>query len=147
MKVKGALVTLAAVLLVTTASHELRAASGNGGVIPPHAKYRGLTYGEWAARWWQAAFALPVVNGDHPVFSGGAFGGEDGVVFLAAKFGSPVEVDVTIAAGTRLFFPVINTECSVIEPPPFHGDDEASLRTCANDHIDEGTSSSSTARS
>lgn len=105
-------------------------------MIPPEAKYRGLTYGEWAAKWWQAAFALPVVNGDHPVISGDAFGGEDGVLFLAAVLGSPATVELTIPAGTPLFFPVVNAECSIIEPDPFHGDDEASLRECANKHID-----------
>jgi hypothetical protein len=47
-----------------------------------------------------------------------------------------VTVELTIPPGTALFFPVVNTECSVIEPAPFHGDDETSLRACANGHID-----------
>jgi hypothetical protein len=96
----------------------------------------GLSYGEWGAMWWRAAFATPVVDGDHPVISGGAFGGDDGVVFLAAVVGAPAQVEVTIPAGTPLFVPVINTECSVIEPDPFHGDTEEEMRECANGHID-----------
>lgn len=111
-------------------------ANGNPGVIPPNAKYRGLTYGEWEAKWWQAAFAIPVADGAHPFFSGDPFGGEDGVVFLAGLFGAGNVREITIPAGTPLFFPIINAECSVFEPPPFHGDDEAGLRDCANDHID-----------
>jgi hypothetical protein len=95
-----------------------------------------MTYGEWGAAWWQAAFAIPVVNGDHPIISGGAFGGEEGVLFLAAVVGAPVVIELTIPAGTPLFFPIVNAECSVIEPDPFHGDDEESLRACANGHID-----------
>jgi hypothetical protein len=75
------------------------------------------------------------VNGDHPLISGGAFEGEKRVVFLAAA-GGGVTIDVTIRPGTSLFFPILNSECSVLEPDPFHGDDEAELRACANGHID-----------
>jgi len=57
------------------------------------------------------------------------------VVFLAAT-GGGVTIDVTIPPGTSLFFPVLNLECSVFEPDPFHGDNEAELRACANGHID-----------
>jgi hypothetical protein len=117
--------------------YEAQAQPGNRnpGVIPPHARFRGLTYGEWAARWWQAAFALPVTDGDHPLISGGAFGGDDGVVFLSGV-GGGATVEITIRPGTALFFPIVNSECSVIEPDPFHGDDEDELRECANGHID-----------
>ncbi|MCO6454608.1 MAG: hypothetical protein J5I93_04835 [Pirellulaceae bacterium] len=108
----------------------------NPGVLPPGATYRGMTYGEWGASWWRAAFAIPVVDGDHPLFSGGAFQGEKGVVYLAAVVGAPAVVEVTVPPGTPLFLPVVNAECSVIEPPPFHGDDEEELRACANEFID-----------
>lgn len=107
----------------------------NPGVIPPNAQYRGLSYGEWGAKFWQAAYSIPVVDGEHPFISGGAFGGEDGVVFLAGIGGGAV-IEITVPAGTPLFFPVINAECSEIEPDPFHGDDEAEMRECANHHID-----------
>ncbi len=130
------LVTLVMVNLAVV-SYNVFAKGGNGnpGVLPPSAKYRGHTYGEWGARWWQAAFASPIVDGDHPLFSGGAFGGEDGVLFLSGVGGEAI-VELTIPPGTALFFPVVNSECSVIEPDPFHGDDEEELRDCANDHID-----------
>ena len=36
-----------------------------------------------------------------------------------------------IPANTGLFFPLFNIECSTLEPPPFHGEDEQTLRTCA----------------
>jgi len=132
-----ALVALVGVLSAPTPSPG-KGGNGNPGVVPPNAKYRGLSYGEWQAKWWQAAFALPVVGGDHPLMSGGGFGGEDGVVFLAGTGGNPT-VEVTIPAGTALFFPIINYECSVFEDPPFHGDDEESLRECANGHMDDVT--------
>jgi hypothetical protein len=125
------LVTLAAV------SYDAQAtAPQNPGVIPPDGSYLGLTYGEWAARWWQAAFAIPVVDGEHPTLTGGAFGGQEGILFLAAVVGEPRIVEVEIPSGTALFFPVINAECSEIESDPFHGEDEKSLRSCARHHIE-----------
>lgn len=129
---------LAATLLVTLAavSEDVHAGNKKTGVVPPHARYRGHTYGEWAARWWQALFAIPVVDGNHPYFSGGAFGQEKGVMFLAAVVGDARTIDITIDAGTPLFVPVINAECSVLETDPFHGDNETELRDCANGHID-----------
>src|SRR5713226_1030898 len=128
---------VAVVVYLVAVSYDAQAEGGNRNprVIPPNARYRGLTYGEWGARWWQAAFSVPVVDGDHPLISGGAFGGENGVLFLSGV-GGGVTIELTIPPGTALFFPVVNTECSVIEPDPFHGDDEVSLRACANDHID-----------
>ena len=39
--------------------------------------------------------------------------------------------DCTVPAGKALFFPIINVECSTLEAPPFHGDNEAELRACA----------------
>jgi hypothetical protein len=109
----------------------------NQGVMPTNAKFRGLTYGEWGASWWQAAFQIPVEEGDHPLFSGGAFQGPKGVVFLAAVVGEPAVVEVTIPAGTPLFFPIVNSECSTIEEPPFFGSNETELRQCVNDFIDQ----------
>jgi hypothetical protein len=107
----------------------------NPGVIPANAEYLGKTYGEWGASWWKAAFAIPIVDGDHPLFSGGAFQGENGMVFLAAVVGQPVTIDVTIPPGTPLFLPIVNTECSQIEDPPFFGETEEELRQCANDFL------------
>lgn len=112
-------------------------AKGHPKVVPPNAHFRGLSYGEWGARWWQAAFAIPVVDGDHPLFSGGAFGGDKKVVFLSGVFGGPVTIHVTVSPGTALFFPIVNTECSVLEDPPFHGDNEQELRDCANGLVDQ----------
>lgn len=111
--------------------------NGNPGILPPDAKYHGFSYGEWAAMWWQTAYSIPVQDGDHPLYSGGAFQGPKGVVFLAGVFagGEPGVGEITIPAGTRLFFPVINASCSVFEPDPFHGADEDELRDCANHHI------------
>ncbi len=108
----------------------------NPGVFPVQAHAYGKTYGEWGADWWKALFAIPVVNGDHPFLSGGAFAGEDGVLFLAPVEGSTGTINLTIPTGTALFFPVVNAECSTLEGL---GTTEAELRACANGFID-GTS-------
>jgi len=129
------LLALLAVTL-TSASDHAYAAKKKPRLVPPDAVYKGKTYGEWAARWWQAAFALPVTNGEHPILNGGSFHGQDRMLFLAAVVGLPTKLDITIPEGTPVFVPVINTECSVFEPDPYHGDDETSLRACANGHID-----------
>jgi hypothetical protein len=130
------LAALAPISLVASA----QGGNGNPGVIPPDARYAGLTYGEWTAAWWQAVFGVPIEGGTHPLITGGAFGGENGIVFLTAAVvpaGSPTTtVPITIPSGTRLFVSILAVECSVFEPPPFHGDDEASLRACANDLLD-----------
>jgi hypothetical protein len=110
----------------------------NPGIVPPGAKFRGLSYGEWAAEWWKAMFAIPVVDDDHPLFSGGAVEGPKGVLFLTGVFSDPdpAVIEISIRPGTALFFPVINAECSEFEPEPFHGDDEAEMRAQANHHMD-----------
>lgn len=132
---KMILAVVAVVVSLVAVSYNAQAANGNPRVIPPNARYRGLSYGEWGARWWSTVFSIPVVGGSHPVITGGAFDGEKGVLFLAG-IGGGATFDITIPAGTPLFFPVVNAECSVLEPDPFHGDNEASLRACANGHID-----------
>lgn len=107
---------------------------------PSQAKYRGLTYGEWMALGWQAFFAIPVEAGSHPLMTGGAVRVSGGVVALSAPVlpaESPsVTIPVTVAAGTPLSVGIIGVECSVAEEPPFHGNDEAELRACANGLLD-----------
>jgi hypothetical protein len=129
-----AAVTLSATVFSPSSS---RAQGNNPGVVPPQAKFHGLSYGEWEAKWWQAAAAIPA-GPDHPFFVGGAFGNEKGVLFLAGV-GGTTTVFITIPSGTALFFPLVNSECSSLEGPPFHGATEAEQRACANGFIDQVT--------
>lgn len=127
---------LAAALVLTLATAP--ALAQDPGVLPPTAKYRGHSYSEWQAMWWQAIFATPFGD-DHPFVSGQPLEGPKGVYFLANLFATPEEpavVEITIPPGTPLFFAIVNASCSEYEPDPFHGDDEAEMRACANDHID-----------
>src|SRR5689334_16797135 len=127
----GLVVSLAAFSLAALA----QGGNKNAGVIPPNGKFRGLSYRDMEARLWQVVLSTPVVDGDHPLISGGPVDGGDGIVMLTAPFGG-AEIDVTIPAGTALFLPLVNAECSELEGPPFHGDDEAEQRACANDWMD-----------
>ena len=109
---------------------------------PPRlAKYLGLTAGDWAAAWWQAVLATAVEPGNHhPLIDGGAFGETNRTMFVGGPVlpgGSPrVTIPVTVSPGTHLVVAIITVECSVAEPAPFHGEDEAELRTCANGLLD-----------
>jgi hypothetical protein len=95
------------------------------------------------AAWWQAVFATSIEAGSHPLIDGGAFGGNNRTLFLGAPVmpaGSPkVTIPVTIPPGTHLVVPIITVECSMAEAPPFHGEDEAELRMCANGLLDEAS--------
>ena len=133
-----ALVAFAALLSAPATTASAAGDQADGG--KRERTYKGLTSGEWAAVWWQAVFATETEAGNHPLTTGGALGGTNRTVFLSAPVlpaGSPkVRIPVTIPAGTHLFVPIITVECSVAEEPPFHGDDEASLRACANGLLD-----------
>lgn len=107
-------------------------------ILPPGDSYAGRTYNDWQILWWQTAIATPIVNGDHPLFSGGVLGEQDGVAMLTGVFGV-ASLDLTISADTAIFFPIVNIESSVFEPPPFHGDDEASLRANSEGLLDQAT--------
>lgn len=110
----------------------------NPRVIPTNANPHGKSYGEWAATWWQWAFSLP--TGSHPLFdTADCSEGQTGHVwFLGGSFAtSTTERTCTVPTGTALFFPVLNTECSSLEPDPFFCDDTASCLTC-NDQFYTG---------
>ena len=100
------------------------AQNANPGVIPPNAKAYSMTYGEWSAKWWQWALSLPV--GQNPFFdqggdcSHGANGQVGPVWFLTGviNVSGMAERDCTVPVGKALLFPLINTECSTLDPPP-----------------------------
>ena len=128
---------LALTFLVLPMAASAQGAHGNPGVSSPEANYLGLSYGEWAARWWQWVFSIPG-DSDHPFNPGGdVLQNQAGNVwFLVGVFGFE-EREITIPAGKALFFPVLNVECSTLEAEPFHGDDAPSLSACANGYLDQ----------
>jgi hypothetical protein len=87
LALKSALTATVLALLMAVSPVQGSGRNPNPGIIPPGSTYRGQSYGEWGAQWWKTIFSIPVVDGDHPLFSGGAFGEERRVVFLAAAGG------------------------------------------------------------
>ncbi len=127
-----------AVAQMSGRSSGLYAQNANPGVIPPDASAYGMTYAEWSARWWQWAFSLPIDR--NPFFdeggscANGARGqSEPGPVWFLTGVvnvsGTAVR-NCVVPAGKTLFFPLINVECSTLEPDPFHGNNAAELRAC-----------------
>jgi hypothetical protein len=92
----------------------------------------GKTYGEWSAAWWQYVFSFPNSTSPFADAKGVNCGiGQSGpVFFLVGTFTTSVDPNgvvlasatrkhCTVPAGRTLLFPVINNECSNVEPPPF----------------------------
>lgn len=109
-------------------------------VFPPDENVLGMTYGDWSAAWWQYVLSIP--TGTNPVLdTTGAncgVGQSSGPVFFLAGAATTdlVTHTCTVPAGKALFFPIINVECSTVEPTPFHGDNAQELRTCAGAFVD-----------
>jgi hypothetical protein len=124
------LVTLAA--LVAAAS--VLSGSALAASVPPGAHYRGHTYGEWGAAWWNWAFSVPTAGS--PLEGGPCDTNQTEKVFFLAGAGSPGAVtrSCTVPSGTPLFMPAFNTVCS-----PLTGDPEP-LEGCAANIIDQVTS-------
>jgi hypothetical protein len=112
---------------------------GNPGVAPPQSMPYGKSYSEWSMEWWLYTMPVPLSINPFGYGTDGSFGQSGPVWFLGGTFtGANLVREITIPTGTALFFPVMNAECSTLEPPDsgFHGDDEASLRACANSWAD-----------
>lgn len=128
-------------LLVSPATASAQAHSSNGAQARlSKGKFRGLSYGEWLAATWQAALFTPIKGHRHPWINGGALMVGDRVVAPSAPvvpLGTPrIRIPITIEPGTPLSLGIIGVSCSVAEAWPFHGEDEAELRACANGLLD-----------
>jgi len=91
-------------------------------------------YQELSARWWQWAASTPF-SAQGPFGQAGTDCSQSQPAghtwFLAGQFTDlPAERTCTIPAGTLLFLPLINVECSSLEGPPFQGDTPAQRRAC-----------------
>jgi hypothetical protein len=124
------------VLLIAAASIT---ADSHAQIVPPNGTYGGRTYPQWQVKYWQDLIATPVVNNRHPYLTPEAFGDQNGVVFLPDFPGA--QVDLTVSTETALLLSIISFESSVFEPPPDHGDDEASMRANSNMRVDQQAAS------
>jgi hypothetical protein len=109
----------------------------SSGVLPPDAEVGGIDLAEWSARSWQWFFSLPPAINPFVDETGDWCGyGQSGPVFFLAGAQGSVERSCVIPEGVHVFVPLLGSECSTVEPPPFFGRDEAELRRCAIEAVD-----------
>src|SRR5262249_37193693 len=118
-------------LWLASGSAVAQGANGNPGVVPINARYAGLTYAEWSARWWQWASANLTLDSPALDLTGEkiAVGQSGPVWFLTWAFTSAVR-EGTIPVGTALMFPVTNAIA------PTREEAEASFDLQANSQAD-----------
>jgi hypothetical protein len=104
----------------------------------PNANVFGMSYGEWTAAWWQYVLAYPASTGPYSDTTGTLCNlGQGGpVLFLVGGPVNPTVRRCTIPGGKALFLPLINVECSNLEPAPFHGSNAQETRACVSSWID-----------
>jgi hypothetical protein len=85
-----------------------RSGSHNPGILRPAGRAFGLSYGEWAERYWQWVLAQPTPTNPQLDATGEFAGvGQSGPLwFLASTFGNSAERNITIPSGKALFFAV-----------------------------------------
>ena len=116
-------------------------AAGAVEVVPPAQNAVGMTAGDWSAAWWQYVLQIPLET-NPAADSNGANCGVDQtagpVFFLTGNFTGSTAVTryCSVPIGRTLVIPLVNAECSTLEPPPFYGANEKELRSCAASTID-----------
>jgi hypothetical protein len=134
---KAVLVLAIVVLSSLSAVVPVSAGPGNSVVVPVNAVFAGKTYAQWSVAWWTWAFTTDANAGPFGAGTVDCTVGqtEPGVLFLAGPFNSSGTIDRTCAgtipAGTGIFLPVVNVECSNIEADPFFGATAQARRACA----------------
>jgi hypothetical protein len=95
----------------------------------PAAAVPGKKLGGTLGGMWKRVLETPTPQ--NPFAGGGPLCVDLGGV--VAPFGAPgtESITCTVKPGTKVFVAAWSAECSTLEGPPFHGDDEMSLRACA----------------
>jgi hypothetical protein len=108
------------VLLIGVADQSINADKINPGVAPIEEKHYGLTYSDWAERWWNWAVGIPADKNPlkDPTGERCAIGQEGPVWFLGAAWSEgpkPIIRECTVPSDTALFFPIFNGETNELE--------------------------------
>jgi hypothetical protein len=132
----AALVCLLSVVPLAVAGVPGAPPQGNGNTKIVSGPF-GHSYSELAQDWWLWDFSLPAAQNPTSNFAASCTNGQTGSVWFL--FGGPPTVNCTVPAGVSIFLPIVNTECSSIEPAPFHGDTPQERQACAKAWIDNVT--------
>ena len=136
-KMKRTIILVALTFLMTGGISSAWADPGDNPVIPPDQKPFGKSYGEWAGGFWQWFLSIP--GSVHPFLDESgencALGQGGKVWYLVGDptFGVGVTRSCTVPIGKVILFPIINADCSTLEPPPFFGKNKGQLRKCVRD--------------
>jgi len=127
MKTKLQTLLIAAALAILGSTAAYARGNPNPGILPPHAKYKGRTAGEWTAAWWRwvygtsgqvqmyddtGEFAYVNGNGDGPVFFLAKSWAQDG----DGNYGVPQVRHVIIPPGQALYIPVMGQASGRLQP-------------------------------
>jgi hypothetical protein len=115
-----------------------KAAPAKSVVFPPSSHPYGLSYSEWSGAWWEFTLAIPnfdPTSEGHPPNCRPS--GDKHVYFLVGIFSPTDRIDCVLPAGTALFLPVLNVDCSSVEAPPFFGATAREQRACATALFDQ----------
>jgi hypothetical protein len=124
--------TIMALALMTSVSIPFaRGDSINPSLYSIDSKPYGISYGQWAAKWWQWLISTPQPNSPLVDKTGKNCGQNQNapVWFLAGTEGGAAARTCTIPAGKAILFPIINSECSYSERPTLKT--ESDLAECA----------------
>jgi hypothetical protein len=92
-------------------------------IVPPNGKVAGDSYSMWLATWWQVRLRTP---------PSGSVCHQVGPVEVLIGPTKPKETDrCSVHSGQAVYVNGPSSECSTIEPPPFHGNTNAQLKACA----------------
>lgn len=120
------------------------AAAASSTVVPRTATVHGETYEDLSARWWKWALTLPVeLSNPYVTWDCNSQGKtQSGKVWFLFGVPGPTTLYCAIPGGQALFFPIVNSECSNVEDPPYFGSTPAARAACAaawNDDVRDMT--------
>lgn len=125
-----------ATMLITAGMANAETAAAAPTIVPANQNVLGMTPGDWSAAWWQYVLQIPADLNPATDTSGVNCGVDQAAgpaFFLTGNFTSNATVTriCQVPAGKFLVIPIINTECSSLEAPPYYGGNEKTLRACA----------------
>ena len=101
-------------------------------VVRSDAEAHGVTPAEWSARHWEWTLGIPIATNPGLDVTGATCGdGQVPPVFFVPSNFPPCQVP----AGWSILIPLVGSECSTVEPAPYHGQTPDELRACAEQGV------------